>query len=464
MVLLRNKSKMNLSKSAAKKKVCLALRQGQKLLFSASVPLKVLPTSRPWAKQKLSRQFLNIPYLCGMLRRVSFIGLLLVSLLGLGQLAAQSAEELRQKRQNLVKELGKTTQQLEKAKSEKSLALNRLQLLQQQIEQRRALITTLHQEVAITDSSLLRNEDVIQSLHLDLDKMRQEYAQILRVADRTKRTQGWLAFVFSARGMNDAFRRLQYLRQYQAYRRRQGQLIVATQSTLSKRTEVLNQIKAEKETLLLAAEEQGSELNKALLSQSGLVQSLTATEQKLHSKVEQQRREEVALEKAISEAIAAEIAAARERERNRNSRSTASSPVAEKPSIGSNFANYKGQLAWPLQGNIVRKFGAQPHPDVPSVTINNGGIDISGGANARVQAVFPGEVLNVRLIPGYRQTLMIRHGNYYTVYSNLDRVLVSVGEEVEAGATIGFSSPSADPIHFELWKGKDRQDPSKWLK
>lgn len=379
-----------------------------------------------------------------------------------GGLGAQSASELKQQRQALIRELQKTNKALEKTKAERSVALNRLQLLQQQIEQRRALITTLHQEVAITDSSIARNEDVIHSLHFDLDKMRQEYGQTLRVADRNKLTKGWMAFLFSARGLNDAFRRFQYLRQYQDYRRKQGKLIAATQSTLSRRTAALGAIKEEKESLLLAAEEQGGELQKALNAQSGIVQELNSEEKKLLQKVERQRKEEIALEKSIAAAISAEIAAARERERNKSS--SAASASVEKPGLGSNFASYKGKLSWPLNGDIVKKFGQQAHPDVPSVTINNGGIDISGGRNARVQAIFPGEVLNVRLIPGYRQTLMIRHGNFYTVYSNLDRVLVQVGEEVEAGATIGFTSPNGEALHFELWKGKDRQNPTIWLK
>ncbi|MEL6276024.1 MAG: M23 family metallopeptidase [Bacteroidota bacterium] len=108
-------------------------------------------------------------------------------------------------------------------------------------------------------------------------------------------------------------------------------------------------------------------------------------------------------------------------------------------------------------------FGRQPHPRVPSVTINNGGIDIDGGRGARVQAVFAGKIISIREIPGYRNTIMVRHGNYYTVYSNLEKVLVKVGEEIEARATIGYTSRGGDPIHFELWKGRDRQDPSKWL-
>lgn len=375
-------------------------------------------------------------------------------------LGAQSANELKKQRQTLILELQKTNQALSKTKAERSVALSRLQLLQQQIEQRRALIATLHQEVAITDSSIARNEDVIHSLNFDLDKMRQEYAQTLRIADRTKLTKSWLTFLFSATGLNDAFRRFQYLRQYQDYRRKQGKLILATQATVSKRAAKLQEIKQEKEALLLAAEEQGGEIQKALNTQSSIVQALNSEEKKLLQKVEKQRKEEQALEKSIEAAISAEIAAARARERSSNPTSSG----VERPSLGGNFASYKGKLTWPLNGKVVKKFGKQPHPDVPSVTINNGGIDISGGPNARVQAVFPGEVLSARLIPGYRQTLMIRHGNFYTVYSNLDRVLPQVGEEVEAGATIGFTSPNGEALHFELWKGKDRQDPAKWLK
>ncbi|MEM9836025.1 MAG: peptidoglycan DD-metalloendopeptidase family protein [Bacteroidota bacterium] len=384
--------------------------------------------------------------------------LLIFLLMGLS-LAAQSAAELKRKRQRLITSLQQTTQQLDATKAQRSAAMNRLHLLEQQIVQRRELMATLDQEIALTDSRIATNQDVIHSLNLDLDRMRQEYAETLRSAYRNQRTSGWLAFVFSASNFNDAFRRIQYIRQYQDYRRRQGRLIHETQAAISLKTTDLAEQKSEKERLLLAAQEQGNELEKALASQTTLVDDLTGTEKRLLVKIQQQQREQRALDKSIEAAIVAEIKARNARKATTAAGTTNDATVA----AGTSFANNRGRLPWPAQGDITKGFGSQPHPDVPSVTIYNGGIDLEAGSNARVQCVFEGEVISSRLIPGYRNTIMIRHGDFYTVYSNLDRVIVQVGESIELGATIGFTSANGDPLHFEIWQGKNRQDPEKWL-
>lgn len=373
-------------------------------------------------------------------------------------LTAQSAAELKAKRQRLLRELQSTTKELDQTKTRRSQAITRLNLLQKQIEQRRELISTLNLEIELTEERIARNEDVVNALNLDLERMRQEYAETLRAVYRSKLTNGKLAFLFSATGLNDGFRRIQYLRQYQAYRRRQSRLILDTQSTLSVQTEELEEKKVEKGELLIAAQDQGSELEQSLSSQTNLVDELTGTERRLYAKVKKQQEEHEELNKAVENAIAAEMASRRRRERN----SSPNSP-APPPAVGADFVGYRGRLPWPAKGEISKAFGRQPHPDVPSVTINNGGIDIEAGRQARVQAVFPGEVISSRLIPGYRHTIMVRHGDYYTVYSNLDRALVEIGDELEAGTTIGFTSPGGDPLHFELWKGRDRQDPTRWL-
>lgn len=388
-------------------------------------------------------------------------GVLLLFLLQ-GSLTAQSAAELKTKRQRLLTELTTTTQQLESTKAKKSEAMSHLNLLERQIAQRRELIATLNQEIQLTVDRVATNEDMVSSLSHDLDRMRTEYAQTLRSVYRAQLTQGWLAFVFSANGFNDAFRRVQYLRQYQDYRRRQSRLILQTQQTIAGRTKLLAEQRSEKEELLVAAQEQGGKLEKALASQTSIVDELTGEEKKLLGKVQKQQREQEALDKAIADAIATEIEARKKRE-SAVARTSSSTNTPPAPVPGGQFSANRGRLPWPAKGSIEKEFGSQPHPDVPSVTIYNGGIDILAGNSATVQAVYDGEVISSRLIPGYRNTIMVRHGDYYTVYSNLDRVIVKVGQEIKGGTTIGYTSPGGEALHFEVWKGKDRQNPKRWL-
>lgn len=376
---------------------------------------------------------------------------LLVFAVVVGGLTAQSAAELKDRRNRLLRELATTTKRLKATKAQKSKAIRSLGLLRQQIEQRRELIATLDEEIALTNERIADNQDILTALAADLDRMRAEYGQTLRAVYRNKLTQGWLGFLFSAESWNDAFRRYQYLRQYQRYRRKQSRLIVATQESMRSRTIELEIQRVEKEELLTVANEQGAALENALDTQVGLLDELKGEEKKLFARIEKQRSERAALDKAIEKAIAAEMANSSAEEDN------------DLPAVGSTFAAQRGRLGWPARGEVIKPFGRQPHPDVPSVTVYNGGIDLDVGAEARIQAVYAGRVISIRQIPGFRNTVMVRHGDYYTVYSNLDRVVAARGDEVERGTTLGFAGPTGE-LHFELWRGKKRLDPGRWLR
>ncbi|MEL6391116.1 MAG: peptidoglycan DD-metalloendopeptidase family protein [Bacteroidota bacterium] len=370
--------------------------------------------------------------------------------------AQSSASELRERRRQLTLELQETTEQLEATKTQRSAAIQRLNLIQRQIEQRRALIETLNAEIEINQQRTSRNELVVASLEDDLQRLRQEYAQTVRAAYRAQHTNSWLAFILSADGFNDAFRRYRYLRQYQEYRARQSRLIMQTQQMLSQKLTELEEQRIEKEDLLLEASAQDLELRTAMGNQTNLVDQLNRDERQLAERIRRQRREQQELDSSIEAAIAAEIEARRRRERETG---TSESTEVE----DATFANSRGRLDWPVPGEIVKPFGRQPHPDVPSVTIMNGGVDIRTTPGARVKAVSGGEVISSRTVPGYRQVMMVRHGEYYTVYSNLDRTVARVGDTIDKGATLGFMGQDSRPLHFEVWSGRERLNPSEWL-
>ncbi|MEM8585601.1 MAG: peptidoglycan DD-metalloendopeptidase family protein [Bacteroidota bacterium] len=382
--------------------------------------------------------------------------LLLVFSLSLSIAAQSSASELRERRRQLISELQETTQELEATQEQRSAAIQRLNLIQRQIEQRRALIETLNAEIEINQQRSARNELVVVSLEDDLARLRQEYAQTVRAAYRAQRTNSWLTFILSADSFNSSFRRYRYLRQYQDYRTRQSRLILQTQQMLNQKLDELEEQRLEKEELLLAANDQDLELRTAMGSQTALVDQLNRDERQLVERVRRQRREQEELDRSIEAAIAAEIEARRRRERETGTRENSTAAA-------STFEGNRGRLSWPAAGEIVKPFGRQPHAEVPSVTIMNGGVDIQTTPGARVKAVASGEVISSRSVPGYRQVMMVRHGEYYTVYSNLDRTVARVGDTIDAGATLGFMAQDRKPLHFEIWSGRERLNPSNWL-
>ncbi|WP_273444397.1 murein hydrolase activator EnvC family protein [Neolewinella agarilytica] len=380
--------------------------------------------------------------------------------IGLGTLQAQSAYELKQKRQRLQQELKKTTRKLQATRTRRGAAVGQADLLRQQIEQRTELLETLREEVARNATRLSRDSGVVESLTDDLDRMGKEYGAALRAAHRAKLSQGWLTFLLSARGFNDAFRRGIHLQQYRTYRRRQSRLIRQTQLSLTDRIARLSVQRIEQDSLLFAAEDQDATLRQELDIQTEIVDQLSSSEKSLLATISRQQKQSEELQREIRKAISRVVAA--EAKRAAAKRRTGNTAPAAAP-IGSSIGSSRGKLGWPAQGTIVRRFGSQPHPQVPSVKIENSGVDIDAGPSASVEAIFEGKVISVRDIAGLGTVVMLSHGSYYTVYSNLEYPRIKVGQGVIAGEQLGLTRSEGGPLHFELWKGKTPLNPEIWL-
>lgn len=388
--------------------------------------------------------------------------LMLALLLAAGTLAAQSgdASSLKEKRKRLLRELEQTTQSLQSTRRKKTAAQEQLILLQQQISTRQELITTLRQEVALTDASIDRTEDVIAALTQDVSRLKSEYAATLRAAYRSRLSNGWLTFIFASDNFNQALRRWRYLQQYYRYRERQARLISETQRMLRQKLNQLEDRRSTKAELLATTERQGEKLRSEVSAQNKLVRQLQSDERSLAERIEKQRRDHEALNKQIENAIAAEMAAQRRRSRT-NTPGNANTPTTAP--AASSFGDARGRLPWPARGTVVKRFGRQPHPEVGSVEINNYGIDIDAGSDTDVKAVFDGEVVTTRFVPGYKHFVLLRHGRYYTVYSNLEVLHVDTGQPVRAGQSLGRTGTDGAALHFELWKEKEKLNPEGWL-
>ncbi|MEM6772173.1 MAG: hypothetical protein AAF597_16485, partial [Bacteroidota bacterium] len=334
------------------------------------------------------------------------IALLCLLLVG-SPLFAQTAAELKSKRQRLQQELRKTNRELKATRTRRGAAVGQADLLRQQIAQRRELLETLQQEVARSATRIQRDSTVIVSLTEDLTRMSAEYGAALRAANRARLSQGWLAFLLSAEGFNDAFRRAIYLRQYRNYRSRQSRLIKQTRTSLNERMVLLEEQKIEQDSLLFAAIDQDATLREELAIQTRIVNQLSSSEKKLLATISKQQRRSEQLQREIRNAISRTVAA--DARSARTARKTGSLAPARAPT-GASIGKRKGRLGWPTQGTIVRAFGTHPHPDVPSVKVKNSGVDIEAGVSAAVEAIFAGEVISKRELPGLGQIVMIRHG------------------------------------------------------
>ena len=380
-------------------------------------------------------------------------------------LCSQSADDLRQKREALQAEIKENTRRLGDTRRNKEAALVQVALLQKQIRNREELILTLQQEIDQTEGSIQRTTEVVGALSEDIDRLKSEYTDLVRAAYRARLQHSWLTFILSSRSFNEAFRRWQYLRQYQRFRSRQAKLILATQESLQSKLVQLEKDREDKSVLLSTERNQHIALGREKNAQDQLLNKLKKNEANILAQIKEQEAAKEELNQAIEQAIAAEMARIRREERASRTSSTASNnrtSVSEEDSGA--FASLKGRLRWPIDGEITKRFGRQPHPTVKGVEISNNGIDISVNGRADVSVVADGAVVSTHFVPGYRNMVLVRHGNYYTVYSNLESVTVSSGTELKAGQTVGRISKQAGELHFEVWRQKERLNPERWIR
>jgi septal ring factor EnvC (AmiA/AmiB activator) len=387
---------------------------------------------------------------------------------------AQKRKKLENQRKKLIQEIRVTTNLLQKTKKTKKATLERFLTLQKQIKKRQKLIQTLNEEINFTNKSINRSVDVVGFLEDDVARLKEEYSEMLRMAYRQKLNKSHLLFIFSSGSFNEAFRRWQYLKQYDGYRQKQSRLILETQNTLNTKVVSLEERKVEKQKLLKSEERQAKLLRAERVAKDELLEKLKGDESRLTGDLRAKEKAKEKLNVAIENIIRDEMARRRREERNSatagnsNSSKKSDRTVAEN-AVTKGFLQLKGRMPWPVsKGVITSYFGKQAHPTIKTIEITNNGIDIQTDANAEVRAIHRGKVIGKQFIPGHDYMVILQHGNYYTVYSHLEEVFVQKGETVKGRQVIGKVSTDgttrSSEVHFEVWKEKVRLNPTHWVR
>lgn len=419
------------------------------------------------------------------------------------QASAQNRKDLEEKRKKIVRDIQVTEKLLKKTTKTKEATFDRFIALQNQIESRESLIQTIDEEITAADEAIGRNNAVVGSLSIDIERMQQEYGKMIRNAFRRKTLSNPLLYILSAESLNQAFRRWLFLIKYDRYRKEQAEAIRFTRNVLSKRTNDLQKTRTEKENLLKYLQGQRSVLTNELTDKDGLLKELAQDETRLKQDLQVKQVAHENLNSTIERIIQEEVRKRVEEARNAKPVAPAPSPppVSEKPAtpvagpavapsvapsksetkvsekpvaarednMTSSFRLKYGKLPWPVEnGFISRGYGRQKHPTLRNIEITNNGIDIRTEESANVLSVADGKVAGVQFIPGHDYTVIIQHGDYYTVYSNLSQTRLSKGDMVSAKQMIGSLSinriTGASELHFELWHEKERMNPAVWIK
>ena len=404
-----------------------------------------------------------------------FKALLIVGgwLLVIGGAFGQSTRaELEEKRKQLLREIEQTTRLLKQTKQNREATYSRYVTLQRQINRRLQLIKTLQQEVLLLLENVERTTGAVEALSDDVTRLKSEYAIMVRHAYRQRLMRNDWLFVLSATSFNDAFRRWQYLRQYDRYRQKQAKLILGTQETLLAKIASLEKRKSEKERLLAAEERQSEMLGLEISAKNRILEELKGDENRLSRQLRGKEKAAKKLTAAIENIIKAEMEKARlEEERATANVNVSPSTAAGKSSasLTAEFRASKGALPLPVRNGLITSyFGKQQHPTIKTVQIVNNGIDIRTDQGAQVQSIFEGTVVGTQFIPGFDYMVILQHGEYYSVYSNLQEVKVRKGDRVGIRQSVGIVSTdrktNTAEVHFEIWKGKTRLNPAHWVK
>jgi len=338
--------------------------------------------------------------------------------------------------------------------------------LEVKLNVRESLIKVTNQQANMLNKRIRVNERSISTQRKALEDLRADYAQMIQKSYASKSLQNRLMFLFSSENFVQAYKRIQYLKQYASYRRKQAAAISSKTQLLQALNKTLFEQKQKKEALIAENRQIQQQLEKERQQQQSLIQSLRNKERSLSAQINQKEKESKALEREINRLIEAAIAASNKASGAKGSTAFVLTPEAKL--LAANFQANKGRLPWPLEkGVVVQGFGRQPHPVVKTTVIQSNGVTIATSPNAVVRSVFEGEVMSVVTFKGSNPSVLIRHGNYITAYKNLGKLFVKKGDKVAAKQAIGevFTNQNTGKtlLQFSLYNNTKAQNPKGWI-
>lgn len=386
-----------------------------------------------------------------MKRFTLYIALLLFAV----SVSAESVKSLQKKQQDLQKQIEQTNQMLQQTKKNETSTLNKLQLLSKNIKTQKQLINTLGSEINALDGEMARLGRTRDSLQTNLEAYKADYAQMVRESHYAQMQQSPLLFILSAESFQQMVRRAFYMQEVAHYRQEQVARIERTQTEIDIQNTALQEHRKDKEQTLQTRKRQQENLARDEKKHKNMLSQLKKQEKDLGAKLKKQQQQVAQLNRKIDEMV-------------RKQTSTKTTLTKEQKLVAGGFEQNKGKLPWPVEkGFISGYFGKQQHPVYEHVVTDNKGIYLQTTAGSAARAVYKGEVTSCFLV-GNTYAVIIQHGNYRTVYSNLSKLNVKQGDKVDTKQKIGiiYSDPEQDnktELYFQVYKDRTILDPSQWI-
>ena len=406
------------------------------------------------------------------MKKRSLFLLLMALLLAGGGYAQRTKEALEAEIKSLQKDIETANKLLKETSKSKEVTLNQVSLMDKKIKDRQKLINAYNEQIKGLDKSIKKGEGSIKKLNGELNTLHNEYSKMVVFAYRNKDRYNQLEFLFSSEDFNQALQRKRYIQQFADARKTKIDQIVSTRKKVTGEVEAFRKNREEQARLLEEEQAQQEVLKKEKAELNAQVAALKKKEGSLQQNIKDKQAQAKKFQKEIDKIIAEEIRKANEKNAKAgNAGKTGKAGIALTPrekALSTSFSANKGKFPWPVERGVVScTFGKHQSAVSDKVFITNNGIDIATSENARARAIFEGEVVSVVKPSASNMAVIIRHGDFFTVYSQMDEVFVKKGDQVKTKQDLGKvhtdRTEGKTELHFELRQGTECLNPGHWL-
>lgn len=375
--------------------------------------------------------------------------------------SAQDTRAQEEKKARLEREIAIIDKQLAQNASQSSSMLTDLSLIRKKISNRKALVSESDRVIRQYSDSIYLAQKEINRLQARVDTLTAHYSKLVLSAYKNRDSRIWYMYMFASDNLGQAFRRFGYFRNLSTQMKNEAKSIRTMQDELALKQERLALLKKDAEAVRAERKKELDNLKKDESKADSVVKKLQKDRKKYQSQLASKKKEINALNREIERLIAN----AMNKDGQKTSSKKPKAPVDMK--LDAEFSKNKGKLPWPADGPVVSRFGKHYHPVYKNLELPpNNGVDIALAKGEHVKAVFDGVVSQVLVMPGYNQCVLVQHGNYFTLYCKMKNIAVKAGDKVKTGQLIGDIDTinGQTQLHFEVWKGKDPQNPETWLR
>jgi len=395
-----------------------------------------------------------------MKRRIYIYIMMTFLLMPAGMLRAQDTRAYEEKKARLEKEIAIIDRQLAENAKQSNTMLADLSLIRKNISNRKALVTEADRKVKQYSDSIYLAQKEINRLQVRIDTLTSHYSRLVLSAYKNRDARVWYMYMFASENLGQAFRRFGYFRNLSNQMKAEAENIREMQADLEVRKVRLSQMKKDAEALKDERVKELERLRKDEAQADNVVARLKKDRKKYQNQLSAKKKEVNALNREISRLISQAM-------KTEDQKKGKTGKTAVDMNLDGEFSKNKGKLPWPAEGPVVGRFGKHYHPVYKNLELPpNNGVDVALSKGSSVSSVFDGVVKQVITMPGYNQCVLVQHGGYFTLYCKLKTVSVREGDKVKTGSVLGTIDTinGQTQLHFEVWKGRDPQNPEHWLR